>query len=337
MKEKTQFQKNILLIVVFFLLLWMFYGLWVLRDFILLFALALTLSIIINDFSSFLQKYHIPRFLSVFLFYLIVFGIFIGSLIFIVPVVLQEIGSLTKMYPDIFQNSFISQFTNQSSYLFSNKDTLLRLFETSSFSRFFTLFTHFFGGVVNFVIVFVLSFYLSIYRNGVDRMIKIFTPYFLEKEILHLWFSIKKKISSWMKGQLVLSLLVFLFTTLALSILKIPYFLILSLIAGIFSLVPYGIVLAIVPALLLSFTSGGWKMSLLIIFIYALIQQLVDYFIQPLISKKMTGVPSILVVIFAIISTKLFGLVGLILAVPFAIVFTETVQLIEKYSKENKV
>ncbi len=310
-------------IVSLFGIAWFFYGLWSLRGFLTLFALALFLSVFIEDFILSFERHHIPRYIAVPLIYFIAFLLFAGSLLLFVPIINEELGKLIQLYPAL------------GSVFHTVKEVSLQVGGTSSFSKetiqkAFQVFTNIFGGVVNFGIVFVMSFYLSIHKNSVERVLRILTPHQYEHRVLKLWNSIKRKVSAWFKGQMILSLIVFIMSYIGLLLLNVPYALLLSLLAGIFGLVPYGIVLATIPALILSFSAGGIRLMGITLVFYILVQQIVDYLIQPLLSKHLTGVPSVMVVVSVIASTKLFGITGLILAIPIAITVLEILRTLEE-------
>jgi len=328
-KQVKTIRWDILNIIAFFGIAWMFYGLWSIRSFLVLFALALFLSVFIEDFILFFEQHHVPRYLAVPIIYLIAFLLFAGSLFLFIPIIDEELGKLIQLYPSL------------GSVFHSVKEFSLQLGSFSSLSRetlqqAFEVFADIFGGVVNFGIVFVMSFYLSIHKNSVDRVLRILTPRQYEDRVLKLWHSIKRKVSAWFKGQMILSLVVFVISYIGLLLMNVPYALLLSLLAGIFGLVPYGIVLATIPALILSFNSGGFRLMLMTLVFYILVLQFVDYFIQPLLSKRLTGVPSVMVVVSVIASTKLFGVTGLILAIPIAISILEILKAVEEGKKKRR-
>ena len=324
---------NMYNVIGIFLLAWGVYGLWIVRDYLLLFFLALTLSIFIEEFIVWFEKRHIPRFLSVPLIYFIAFLLFIGSFAYFVPIMVNEFSTLAQNYPELGKYLDV---VKQFSMHFQEKGVsfLYDSLNEQSIAKLFNIFTGIFGGIVNFFIVFVVSFYLSIYKNGVERVIEILSPEQYEEYALRIWKNIQHKIASWFRGQIFLSLLIFIITFIGLSIIGTPYALLLSLLAGVFSLVPYGIVLATLPALVLSFSYGGVKTMLITLAFYVLVQQLIDYVIQPFISKKTAGVPSVLVIVSVISATKLFGVIGLILAVPLAITILELLKTLDHHKKQ---
>ena len=92
------------------------------------------------------------------------------------------------------------------------------------------------------------SFYFSIQEKGIEDFLRIIIPIQYEDYVVDLWERSRRKIALWMKGQVVLGFVVAVLTYLTLSLLGIEYALLLSIIAGIMELVPYGILVALIPA-----------------------------------------------------------------------------------------
>jgi predicted PurR-regulated permease PerM len=310
------------------------YAFWAVRGFLLMLVVALVLSTFIEDFVKRWEKYRIPRVLSVLIFYIIMFTLFFGAILFLVPVIIKEVGSLATLYPEISQYIKLDYLSQQFNGI-SNFGDAIDTIKNTPFNKLFSGLGSFFGGVVNLVIVFVVSFYLSIQDHSIDRILRIFTPKEYEPSVIKVWHNTQRKIGGWFRGQLIIAVLLFIVTYIGLSIIDIPYALLLSLLAGLFGLVPYGILIALLPALGIGFIYGGLRTFFIIGIFYGLVQQFLDYLIQPLIFKRMVGIPSLLVILSVIIGAKLFGLAGLIIAIPVALFGLEIIAEIEYHKDRN--
>lgn len=310
------------------------YALWSVRGFLLMLVVALVISTFIEDFVIRFEKYKIPRVASVLIFYTLMILIFFGIILFMIPVIGNEVGILSQYYPEINQFINIDFLSGQFEEVSSLRDFLDKIKETPVQKLFVSL-GSVFGGILNLIIVFIVSFYLSMQDHGLDRLIKIFTPKHYEKSVVRVWKNTQKKIGGWFRGQLIIAVLLIVITYIGLSLIGIPYALLLSLLAGLFGLVPYGIFIAILPAIGLGFIYGGWKAALIVLIFYVLVQQVLDYGIQPFIFKKMTGIPSLLVILSVIAGAKLFGVAGLIIAIPSALFVLEIVAEIERHREKE--
>ncbi len=305
------------------------YAFWSIRGFLLMLVVALVLSAFIEDFVVRGEKYKIPRFVSVLLFYLVMIILFAVIIIFMVPVVVNELGTLAQYYPEISNVIQMKEVSSGFDKVSSLQDIFDRLKEVSFYGVFNNI-ASFFGGIFNIIIVFIVSFYLSIQGHSVDRLLHIFAPKKYEASITRIWHNTQKKIGGWFRGQLIIAFILVIVTYIGLALMGVPYAFLLSLLAGLFGLVPYGIFLALIPAAFLAGMKLGWGMSFATVFFYWIVQQVLDYGIQPLIFKRMTGIPSLLVILSVIAGAKLFGMAGLIIAIPLALFGLELVKEIER-------
>jgi predicted PurR-regulated permease PerM len=327
---RIHFDKNNLFEVA--LIAGLIYALWTISDFLLVLGVALIISAFIEDFVQFTKK-RIPRIVAVLIFYIIGITAFSVILIFLIPVFSTELGLLSETYPEI--QSFIGTGTDLIGLGSSETSLVGSEFsdwsgDQASYENLFNQILSVFGGIVNFLIIGVVSFYLSTQEKGIDSMLRIFTPLKYEEMVVSLWHRVQHKIGSWFRGQLLMALILTGCTYLGLLALGVPYSFLLALLAGLFGLVPYGIFLALIPAVVMSLLRGGWVLGVGVVVFYIILQQVLDLIIQPLIVKKFTGIPSLVVILSVFIGAKLFGLYGLLLAVPIALFGMELIAESEK-------
>jgi predicted PurR-regulated permease PerM len=188
-----------------------------------------------------------------------------------------------------------------------------------------------FGGFLSFILMVVLSFYLSVDENGVAKFLRIVTPLKHEKYILNLWQRAQHKIGLWMQGQLVLAVIIGMLVFLGLTLLGVKNALLLSFLAAVFEIIPlFGPILASIPAVVLSFVSGGISTSVLVIGLYVIIHQFENHLIYPLVVKKVIGVSPIVSIVALVAGWELFGFLGMVLSVPVATAFMEFLDDLEK-------
>jgi predicted PurR-regulated permease PerM len=88
-------------------------------------------------------------------------------------------------------------------------------------------------------------------------------------------------------------------------------------------LIPFGIILAAIPAISFGYLDGGFTMGFLVAGFYLIVQQFENYLIAPLVVQKVTGVSPLIVILAVLVGTQLAGFWGLILAIPVAVVLME--------------
>jgi len=127
-----------------------------------------------------------------------------------------------------------------------------------------------------------------------------------------------------------LAVIIGILTYIGLFFLGVKYALVLALVAGILELIPYiGPILAAVPAVILSFFQAPF-LSLLVLILYIVIQQLENQIIGPQVMKRTVGLNPIVIIIVILIGAKLAGILGIILAVPVTAAIAEFLKDVRK-------
>ena len=187
-----------------------------------------------------------------------------------------------------------------------------------------------FGGLLNFILIIVMSFYLSIQEKGIDSFLRLMTPARHEQYVLDLWGRTQRKIGLWFKGQLLLGFIVGAITSIVLALLGVQYAFLIGLISGIAELIPFGIIFAAVPAILLSVIDGGVFLGVKVFIYYIIIQQLENYVLNPIIAKRVVGIPPLVVLLAFLIGISLAGFWGALVAMPVAVFILEYMSDVEK-------
>ncbi len=112
-------------------------------------------------------------------------------------------------------------------------------------------------------------------------------------------------------------------TFIVLSILHVPYALLLSLLTLICELIPFGIIFATIPAVITGFVFGGMQLGFIILLIYFLLHQLEAYVFVPLVNQRVNGTSPLVVILALLIGFELAGFWGLVLAMPVALLLLE--------------
>ncbi len=328
----------------FFIVIIALATLWVLRNL----ALVLLTAIVIASFSEYvvlkLRRYRFPRVLSVIIVYVATLLVFSGLFYVLVPIFVGEASDLidaaqkfipvgqesTAINPSSIDTatSLVSGITHGAplSQILQQSQSFL-----SSFSAgFFGIATGIFGGIFNFILVIILSFYLSLQEKGIEQFIRVVAPVRAQDYAVDLWLRTERKIGLWIKGQCFLGLLIGVITYIVLSIIGVKYALLLSILSAIAELVPFGIVVATVPAVLFAYLGGGVKLAVIVGVFYFILQQIENYFIVPLVVKRVVGIPPLVVILSVLIGVKLAGFWGLVLGIPVTVLLMEYIDDLRK-------
>jgi predicted PurR-regulated permease PerM len=128
-------------------------------------------------------------------------------------------------------------------------------------------------------------------------------------------------LGEYLRGQLLVATFVGIATAIGFWIVGFPNAILLGVVAGIFNIVPYlGLIVSLVPAALIALlTPPLWLSALKVAGVFFVVQSLDSYFFSPKIVGDRVGLHPVWVM-FAIIGfASVFGLVGLLLAIPIAV------------------
>ncbi|MBR6102755.1 MAG: AI-2E family transporter [Ruminococcus sp.] len=191
-------------------------------------------------------------------------------------------------------------------------------------------------GVVNVVYNFVLGFIVSIYlliskEKHIAETKKILFANFKKssaEKILHFGQDANMIFSGFISGKLIDSLIIGIICFIGLTLIGMPYNVLISVIVGVTNIIPFfGPFIGAVPSALLILLVEPKMVIWLLLFIL-LLQQFDGNILGPKILGNSTGLPAIWVMISLFICGGLFGFVGMALGVP-------TFALMYKIAKEN--
>lgn len=317
-----------------------FYFVYQFFDLVLVILTAVVLASAIEPATAWFVRYKVPRTVSVIVIYVLIIASFAGILYAIVPSLLTEIASIDATYN---VSGSLSEYVEDGASGDLSVTGVLTDLErslTGNTESALPAISRIFGSIVSFVLIIVFSFYLAVQKHGVTNLLRIIIPEKHERYAIDLWRRTQHKIGLWMQGQLVLGFIIGVLVFLGLSLMQVPYALLLALVAAMFEIIPiFGPILAAIPAVLLAFTHGisfvhgvgaGMTSAIAVALFYVIIQQFENHLIYPLVVRKVVGVPPLLVIIALVVGARAAGFLGIILAVPIAAAFMELLNDIEK-------
>ncbi len=181
-------------------------------------------------------------------------------------------------------------------------------------------------GVVDVVIAFILAIYYLMDKARLQEMARrIFLLILKEKRFIRareIVTRIDAILLNYIKGNLLEGLIVGVVNGILMAIFGMPYVLLISIVVGVTNLAPtFGpIVGAAIGAILLLLDNPVYA---LIFVIFTVVIQTIDgYILKPRIFGDSFGVSPLLILISIIIGGRLMGVVGILLAIPFAAIIT---------------
>ena len=332
--------KILFCILVFWILVQVFF---VLKSLVVIIAISLFLTMGLSSVVSAIERWHIPRPLAILILYVIFFGALSVVFAGIVPIVIKQMISIvneiqhfiasfdveTASIPHFVERIldlagveieealfFVGQMTNefaQSLQEFKNWQGLAG----STLGVVSTIFQ----SVFNFVFTLILLFFILMEREAIGKFFLLLLPkrdrkYFAEKSSV-----IQHKMGLWVRGQAILMLSVGLFMYLGMKIFEyffgMQYALTIALVAGFMELFPYIGVFTVGVLACLVAINISWILALAVLGWICLTQFLEGNLLVPVVMEKVTGLPSVAV----ILAMATAGMVGKAFGgVPFMIV-----------------
>ncbi|MBI4709198.1 MAG: AI-2E family transporter [Candidatus Portnoybacteria bacterium] len=315
-------------IVIFILLLYF------VRDILILVFTSLILAAALDRPIDRLQKHKIPRALSAILIYVIALSVSGLIIYLIVPPLVSEVKAFASNYS--FYLDKISDWSkNTASIDFSGllKDLPGQL--AGGVQPVLTVISNIFGGFVSFIVIFFLALFFNIQENGVKKFIYYLTPNKNREYILELFGKIQQKMSAWLWGKILIAFSLAILTSAGLYFMGIKYALTLGVLAGLLNFIPYiGVIIAAIPAIFLGLVESP-LMALIVAAFYTFLNAVVEsFFLTPLLMRKVTGLNAGLLILVVLIGAKLAGVLGIILAIPTAVIVSV---LIDEYIRGKQV
>ncbi len=317
----------------------LFYLLFSVRNILIWFIFALTISVLFNPVINFLQTKKIPRGLAVVLIYVGSFGILSILLFMMVPIFITEIQAFLNNFPEYFEKISpplkglgFEAFSSLESFLTSLGSTL----EGMAQNIFVALFS-IFGGVFTTLFVIITAIFLSLEERGVERSLMLLFPKKYENQVMSVWARCQKKVSGWFGARILASLFVGVVSYIVFLIFNVKYPFTLALFAGVFNFIPYiGPLLTAVILFVVIFPSDQFK-AIITLIAFGAIQQIENTILSPLLMKKFVGLPPALVLVSLVVGGNLWGLLGAVLAVPLFGIFFEFFKEFLQRRRDKKV
>lgn len=306
-------------------------------DVLIALFLAVVVSSALDPIVSWLENKKIPRILGTLAIYIIVVFMLAFIIYAIIPIALSEFTSLLNSLNDKISRPDL-EFINISQLVTAINEGLGRVTNVliSGSQSFLDILSKFFGGIMLTTSVFVLSFYLTVGKDGVERFLLTILPPAYEARAIELYTKVRRKIGRWLRGQLLLSLVIGIAVFFGLWLLGVKYSLILGLLAGVFELVPYvGPIFSGSVAVLVAATNS-LTLGLYTLLLFVLIQQIENNVLVPAVMSLTTSLNPVVILISLLVGAKLFGFIGLILAVPAAVLLQEIIEDWSEAKKRNR-
>ena len=183
------------------------------------------------------------------------------------------------------------------------------------------------NGIANFFIGVVLSCYILLQKEKLGEQVKKFMQAFIPEDwrniSLALGSVINKSFTNFFTGQCLEALILGLLFLIVMTILGLPYALLVSVLITFTALIPiFGAFIGCAIGTILIFMISPVK-ALIFLIVFLVLQQIEGNFIYPHVVGNSVGLPSIWVLIAVTTGANLMGIVGMLIFIPImSVVYT---------------
>lgn len=287
---------------------------------------------ILNPVVTGLRKRGVPRAVGAVIAYLVAAAVIGVVAVVLVPQIVNQASALGDQLPVIYDNAVgfildVAQRIGLSNLSLLSYEELVAQFSAPDEALRDGI-EVFVGRAFNFaldlaeigVLVFltpVIAFYLLIDLPSVGRHVMELVPERARDEADALAGSLSKSIGGFVRGQLLVALIVGAISAFGLWAVGLDLWLILGLIAGLFNIIPFlGPWFSGLLAGLVALIVGDFRLALLVGMVFIVVQQLENHIITPLVMRATVKLHPSLIIMALLVGSSVGGFLGLVLAVP---------------------
>jgi putative permease len=295
------------------------------------FLLALVIAYLVDPFVAALERRKVARIYGIIILYAILGVVSVFCFAYLVPLIslrweslirdlplyLQKAREIIGKLPERFEPDYatdewrwlVNTLTGNMNKVFSRLGSGVYLAVTQVVFNLFTL-----------ILAPILVFFMLYYKREIIGGITAWFPAGRRDTILDVGREINASIGGYIRGQLLVSFIVAILSSVALFFLDVDYALLNGIFAGLASILPFvGVIIATLPALFFAYVKFQSGIAMLkVIVAFAVVYFLEGYVIKPLVFKGAMNLNPLITIIVVMAFGELMGFWGILLAIPIA-------------------
>ncbi len=324
---------------------------WVLRVIWPPLILAGAIVFLLNPIVTRLQRHHLPRALATAASYLGVAAVITVTVLLVAPLATKQYDDLAADWPELRQDledsiNDLSQRSIDNSWpiqiptydelegqlsgrksVDANGDGTVsagekqdRFAEQLDTARELLL-KVFHVGII-FVLAPIIAFYLLVDLPHIRTSARALVPERARGDVMVVSRRLNHAIGGYFRGQLAVAIVVGTMASIGMLLIHLPFWLIVGMVAGLFNMIPLiGPWVGAVPGIVIALTTGGGlSKAVAVAVVMAIVQQIDNHFISPLVMHRAVKLHPAVVMLSLLAGGTLGGFFGLLLAVPAAAV-----------------
>ncbi|MFS0562325.1 AI-2E family transporter [Terribacillus sp. 179-K 1B1 HS] len=280
---------------------------------------------------NYLEKRRIKRVYSIIVLYLVIIGLLTILISSVIPVLKEQTLSLIDNSTEYFEqgidmvqsitgSNIVNQIQQSGNFDFNQILNELQTRGTSMLNNLFSNLTSFVGAVTEVIISIVTVPFILFYLLKDGKKLPVYIlkllPVRFRSQTYEVMSEMNHQISSYIRGQIIVSFVIGVLLYIGYLIIGLDYAPVLAVIAAFTSVVPYlGPAIAITPAIIIAIVTSPFMLLKLIV-VWTIVQLVEGKLITPQIMGRNIRVHPITIIFVILTAGNLFGVVGVILAVP---------------------
>ena len=320
------------------------YFLYTMGDLVRLSLISALLAYIFDPLVTRLESYGISRTAATGIFTFIFVMLIALGIYTIFPVIAHQFATLSNDMQSSGSQELMSRFQsgiNNLLAIFGIKDPAIaeRLGNLviekllGAFSGFLVMLKMF----TNLLVIPFITFFLMKDGRSIKKYFISLVPNRYFEFTCNLLYKIDDQLGNYFRGQLFSILIISSLAFTLLWLLKVPYALFLGSFVGLANVIPYvgpfsGATVSILVSVI---STGDFDLTVPILLAFVVVQLVDNLFVQPTVLAKNVALPPLVLLFAVIIGGKFFGILGMLLAVPFAaiakVALEESIALMRQY------
>ena len=286
---------------------------------------------LVKPIYDYLLNKKVPKGIAILLVMVGVIVIFIMIITSLVPIIQKQLLDLVSQLPYYYQiiSEQVEKFmqtgffeTIQEQFNKINTDFIQSITERLNGILNFT----FSGigsvvGIIGDIVITVMTmpvilYYLLKDGNKVIPFVTRMFPTRSQHKISVMLNEMNQQVSSYIRGQITVAICVGFTYIIGYTLIGLPYGVTIGMIAGLLTIIPYiGSIIGLTPALIIGFVTNP-TLALHVLLVFVIEQLIESRVLQPLILGSSLKMHPVTILIILLAAGKMFGLVGLLIAVP---------------------
>lgn len=303
---------------------WLFYTL---SSTIIIIIISALIAYILDPVSTYLELKGFSRVQSTSIVFISIAFIFASIIYFLLPPLITEFRTIESVMSSDSSNEYFLRIEQmiQDKIPFIGGDSLnfqnrLNEMISSLSDSFFTIISSLVSVVTTVVIIPFVVFFLLKDGPQMKKSFVQFIPNRYFEMVLNILYKTDRQIGGYLRGQFIDASIIGLLAIGALWAMDVKYFLLIGIFAGLANMIPYvGPLVGATAAIFVVIFNGGDSNQLMFVAgAFVIIQLLDNVLVQPLIVARSVNQHPLVIIFAVIIGGQFFGILGMLLAVPFA-------------------